>query len=152
MSPHGLTNSVYFYPNEGVSMALVADKLKAIPEMYRRKFRMVFSTACYGASHIDEWLDSGFQVASGSEKIYADSLLSFPAFLGTWVLGGSFQDAINAANAADPYGVQDRWLVPNLMQKGITNMQTTSTATGVSVVTAICIFHPYRPEEATGYR
>lgn len=120
MSPHGLINKVYFYPNEGVSMALVADKLKAIPEMYRRKFRMVFSTACYGASHIDEWLDGGFQVASGSEKIYADSLLSFPAFLGTWVLGGSFQEAINAANAADPLRVQDRLASSKFDAEGIT--------------------------------
>jgi hypothetical protein len=120
MSPHGLTNSIHFYPNEGVSMALVADKLKAIPEMYRRKFRMVFSTACYGASHIDEWLEGGFQVASGSEKIYADSLLSFPAFLGTWVMGGSFQEAINAANAADPLRVQDKLASSKFDAEGIT--------------------------------
>ena len=61
MSPHGLTNSVYFffYPNEGVSMALVADKLKAIPEMYPSQIPVWCSqTACYGASHIGEWLDS----------------------------------------------------------------------------------------------
>ncbi|MGI0486560.1 hypothetical protein ACN4EK_14060 [Pantanalinema rosaneae CENA516] len=119
ISPHGLNNRIYFYPNEGVAMAMVADKLKSIPEMYRRKFRMVFSTACYGASHIDEWLDGGFQVASGSEKIYADSLLSFPAFLGTWVLGGSFQEAINAANAADPLRIQDRLASAKFDAEGI---------------------------------
>lgn len=107
MSPHGLDDRIYFYPNAGVDMRTVADKLQSIPAMYRRKFRMVFSTACFGASHIDEWLDSGFQVASGSEQIYADSVLSFPAFLGTWIMGGTFQDAINAANTADPLRIQD---------------------------------------------
>ncbi|MEB3356056.1 MAG: hypothetical protein VKK04_04970 [Synechococcales bacterium] len=120
ISPHGLNDRIYFYPNEGTTMAVVADKLKSIPISYRRKFRMVFSTACYGASHIDEWLDSGFQVASGSEKIYADSLVSLPAFLGTWVMGGSFKDAVDAANAADPLRIQDRLASSKFDLEGIT--------------------------------
>ncbi len=118
ISPHGLDDKMYFYPNDGVSMALVADKIKAIPAAYRRKFRMVFSTACFGASHIDEWLDCGFKVASGSEQVYADSLVSFPAFLGTWVMGGSFNDAVNAANIADPLRVQDGLAKPVMEAMG----------------------------------
>ncbi len=118
ISPHGLNDELYFYPNDGVSIALVADKIKAIPTAYRRKFRMVFSTACFGASHIDEWLDCGFQATSGSEQVYADSLVSFPAFLGTWVMGGSFRDAIAAANNADPLRVQDSLARPVLEAMG----------------------------------
>jgi hypothetical protein len=67
----------------------------------------VFSTACFGQTHLNAWIDGGFRVASGSRGIYADSALSFPVFLGAWSAGVGFAQAVQAANAADPAHIQD---------------------------------------------
>lgn len=85
---------------------IVAELHKVAPAR-RRKFRAVFSTACFGATHLDGWLDAGFKVASGSPGIYADSALSFPAFLAPWANGTTFEVAVAAANAADPLRGQE---------------------------------------------
>jgi hypothetical protein len=106
-SAHGLDGRVDFYPNVATSMGQVEEALLRIPNANRRKLRMLFSTACFSASHNEAWLRTGFEVVSGSIGVYADSLLSFPAFLSLWVGGATFKTAIDAANATDPLRIQD---------------------------------------------
>ena len=50
----------------------------------RAKLRMVFSTACFGASHRMAWREAGFKTVSGSREIYADSASSYLPFLSSW--------------------------------------------------------------------
>ena len=104
---HGLTDNVVFATGGIVAVATVRSMIVANLTMAQRaKLRMVFSTACFGASHRSAWRDSGFKIVSGSREIYADSAASYPAFLSTWTVGGSFSAAIVAANVA---GLASGW-------------------------------------------
>lgn len=104
---HGLTDRVLF-SNGKKSMSTVRDYiLSHLEGTQRGKLRIVFSTACIGASHRGEWRDAGFKAVSGSTGIYADSATSYPAFLGAWVVGAKFSDAVAAANNADPLRTSD---------------------------------------------
>ena len=63
--------------------------------------RTVFSTACFGKTHLDSWPNIGFSCASGSEGIYADSEVSGAPFLSAWEGTKTFIDAVALANSAD---------------------------------------------------
>ena len=105
---HGSTERVTFHPDVRTSIDDVAASLRRLSAGQRKKFRSVFSTACYGGSHLDAWLEAGFKVASGSVGIYADSALSTPAFLASWGTGRTFEQGIQAANASDIGDFQDK--------------------------------------------
>lgn len=112
---HGLNEQVAFADKrrsmDEVKQAIVT----GLSASDRAKLRAVFSTACFGASHRDGWIAAGFNVASGSRGVYADSGTSFPAFLTAWAAGQSFSDAVKAANDSDPLRVQDKAAV-NVMK------------------------------------
>ncbi len=103
---HGHTSKVVFADGKK-RMEDVLDALDDIPQSTRNKFRMVFSTACFGDTHADMWQDAGFACVSGSEGIYADSEASLLPFLQSWESGKSFREAIRIANAADIGNVAD---------------------------------------------
>jgi hypothetical protein len=116
---HGLSDRVVFSDGSR-TMAQVKDAILAkLSAPDRAKLRMVFSTACFGATHRDEWLAAGFNTASGSRKIYADSGTSYPAFLAAWVGGQPFSAAVRAANDSDPLRLQDKAAVPTLVSFGM---------------------------------
>jgi hypothetical protein len=118
---HGLSGSVAF-SNGTSSITTVSNAIKSgLTAAKRAKLRMVFSTACYGASHNAGWLSAGFKAASGSKKIYADSALSFPAFLGAWALNMTFSQSVSAANLADAAHVQDTAAKGVLFAAGYSN-------------------------------
>ena len=71
------------------------------------KLRIVFSTACFGETHLDMWTDVGFTEASGAEGIYADSAVSYAPFLTAWAAERTFAEAVAAANAADVRNAAD---------------------------------------------
>lgn len=120
---HGLSNEVVFSDvrttMDGVRQA-IANGLSATD---RAKLRAVFSTACYGASHRADWIGAGFNVVSGSRKIYADSAVSYGAFLAAWASGQSFSSAIGIANGSDPLDAQDKAATPVLRQFGFSEEQ-----------------------------
>ena len=72
------------------------------------KLRIVFSTACFGETHLDMWTDVGFTEASGAEGIYADSAVSYAPFLTAWAAERTFAEAVAAANAADVGNAADQ--------------------------------------------
>lgn len=115
---HGLSEEVVFSDVRATMDQVrqaVTDGLSAAD---RAKLRAVFSTACYGATHRGDWTGAGFNVVSGSRKIYADSALSYGAFLAAWASGQSFSSAIGIANASDPLDAQDKAATPILRQFG----------------------------------
>ena len=104
---HGATSRVFF-ADGARSMATVRDTLlNGLSAAQRAKLRMVFSTACFGATHRASWLAAGFDVASGASGIYADSAVSYVPFLSAWALGQSFNSAIAVANGIDFFRVTD---------------------------------------------
>ena len=121
---HGLSEKVVFSPSDHVTMDEVRQAIvNGLSSSDRAKLRAVFSTACYGASHRSDWRGAGFNVASGSRKIYADSALSYGAFLAAWASGQSFASAINIANGSDPLDAQDQAATPVLRQFGFSEEQ-----------------------------
>jgi hypothetical protein len=99
---HGLTDHVVF-KDGAKSSAIVKVDLNGLSASTRAKFRAVFSTACFGATHRSMWKDIGFSVADGSAGIYADSALSFPPMVGKWAAEGTFAEAVQLANTVgDP--------------------------------------------------
>ena len=104
---HGLSDEVLFSDAQR-SMASVRQAIQNnLTANQRAKLRMVFSTACFGKSHRIEWTNAGFKTASGSEGVYADSAISYPVFLGSWIAGTAFTNAVTNANNADPLRVSD---------------------------------------------
>lgn len=85
----------------------VREALLALPAAKRNKFRTVFSTACFGETHLDTWIGAGFNEASGSQGIYADSAVSYAPFLTAWAAEKTFAEAVDAANAADVGNLND---------------------------------------------
>lgn len=96
---HGTENRFHFHDGTVTEQTFVTE-LQQIPLLQRKKFRAVFSTACYGESCINAWRSAGFDVVSGSEGIYADSAVSFAPFLSKWSNEKPFGMAVKAANDA----------------------------------------------------
>ena len=106
-STHGSTSAVTFA--EGlVSEDDLRRALLAMPAEVRTKLRICFSTACYGATHVDTWRAGGFSDASGAKGIYADSAVSYAPFLTAWAAELTFAEAVAAANAADIGDIADK--------------------------------------------
>ena len=103
---HGNSNKVYFKDGEKTTNT-VKNALNALPADVRAKFRAVFSSACFGKTHLSMWTNVGFSVASGSEGIYADSAVSFVPFLTTWGAEATFAASVQVANAADVGNIAD---------------------------------------------
>lgn len=89
--------------------APVEAPLAPLPPASIAHLRSVLETACYGASHMQSWVNLGFAAAAGSRGVHADSQASFPTFLEYWHQGFSFGEAIDAANRADAAKLWDRW-------------------------------------------
>ena len=121
---HGVSDKVVFSPADRVTMFAVRHAIvNGLSAAKRAKLRAVFSTACFGALHRGEWQNAGFNVASGSRKIYADSALSYGAFLSAWASGQSFSSAVGIANASDPLDAQDKAATPVLRQFGFSEAE-----------------------------
>ena len=103
---HGATDEVLL-ADDRWTINEVRDRIRAgLTLADRAKLRMVFSTACFGASHRTAWREAGFKTVSGSREIYADSASSYLPFLSSWAVGGTFGIAVTAANVA---GVPSGW-------------------------------------------
>lgn len=64
----------------------------------KRKLRVLYSLACYGSSHRDEWRDIGFDVVAGAVGVNANSEVEFPSVLAGWAANMGFQNAFAATN------------------------------------------------------
>jgi hypothetical protein len=139
---HGLTDNVVFATGGLVTVATVRNMITAnLTTAQRAKLRMLFSTACFGASHRSAWREAGFKMVSGSREVYADSAASYPAFLGTWTVGGNFATAILAANVAGGASGWDTaaslWLSINRpsLASQVDSFRLTTGSTGLTINT-----------------
>jgi len=107
INPHGTSRQVGFADGPVESQQVCAAVRDRLDARQRRRLRATFSTACYGMSHTDTWLRSGFAVAVGSRGIYADGGTSLPCLLRAWARGSTVAEAVARANAADRRGWQD---------------------------------------------
>ncbi|HYX37179.1 MAG TPA: hypothetical protein VE954_29095 [Oligoflexus sp.] len=57
------------------------------------KLRALYSTACYGKSHAPDFLNAGFWVVNGAEKVNTNSPHDYPAFMNAWKSNQMFEAA-----------------------------------------------------------
>jgi hypothetical protein len=58
------------------------------------KLRLVYSTACYGATHNDDFIKGGFKAAIGARGVNTNSAFELPMLINLWALGKSVKDAL----------------------------------------------------------
>jgi hypothetical protein len=91
---HGAPNKLYF-ANGPITMSALRDRIAALEAGNR--LRALYSTACFGSSHADDFVQAGFTCASGAVAVNANSPIEFPVFLTLWAGGAKFKDCINTA-------------------------------------------------------
>lgn len=64
-----------------------------------RKLRALYSDACWGKSHNDEWIDAGFKVVAGSIDQDANKTADLKKFLKSWTRGGAYKASLKKANS-----------------------------------------------------
>ena len=61
----------------------------------RSKLRILYSTACYGLSHAQAFVDAGFDAACGAIGECANGPVEYPQVLSMWSHGHTFKDSVN---------------------------------------------------------
>lgn len=64
----------------------------------KNRLRLLYSTACYGATHADDFVGAGFRVVSGALGVNANGPYDYPAQLVHWGRGQRYKTAVNAGN------------------------------------------------------
>jgi hypothetical protein len=138
---HGLSGNVLFSNGE-FAIGSVRDLILSNLGLGQRgKLRMLFSTACFGASHRLAWRAAGFKTVSGSREVYADSAASYQPFLTSWLAGLSFGVGVAAANAAGATSAWDAVASAWLLSKGsqfwddVDSFRLTLGSTGLTIGT-----------------
>jgi hypothetical protein len=139
---HGATDEVLL-SDARWTIGQVRDRIRTgLTLADRAKLRMVFSTACFGASHRTAWREAGFRTVSGSRQIYADSAASYLPFLSSWALGGTFAASVTAANVAGAPSGWDQAASAWYLSRGkpveagqIDSFRLTSGSTGLTIGT-----------------
>jgi hypothetical protein len=105
--PHGTTERLVLADGL-VDVAVIAGQVQgAVGEVQRHRLRAVFSTACFGASHLDAWLQAGFVVATGARGIYADGATSVPVMFRTWAARRTVEQCVRSSNDDPTRHAQD---------------------------------------------
>lgn len=91
---HGKPNKLFFAEGEK-EIGVIEQSIKNLNR--DSKLRMLYSTACFGSSHGDNFVRAGFTCASGSKAVNANSPIEYPVFLAMWASGKRFSECINTA-------------------------------------------------------
>lgn len=84
---HGVEKNLYFHRVRGVSAIQSSDLAAEISGLQLgNKLRMLYSTACWGAQHAQDFVNAGFKSASGARGINASPGISFESFVTLWSL------------------------------------------------------------------
>ncbi|NRA66615.1 MAG: hypothetical protein HRU19_19155 [Pseudobacteriovorax sp.] len=104
LSVHGLEGKVEF--EDGMkSVSSIRNQLRTSP--HRRKFRLMYNLACFGASHRSAWRSSGFRTASGSKGVNTSSATEYPLFLKNWSSGGTLGSVFDLHNGSIAMQISD---------------------------------------------
>lgn len=58
------------------------------------KLRLVYSTACFGSSHNDDFRNAGFSTSIGARKTNTNAAVEFPVVLQLWTSGQKIKDSL----------------------------------------------------------
>ena len=93
---HGLNGRLQFSPGEVRTAAELAAQLRAAGAS--PKLRLLYSSACFGATHSQQFLGAGFSTVIGALEKNTTGLSEFRRLLSAWVNGA---DAAAALDLAD---------------------------------------------------
>jgi hypothetical protein len=94
---HGEPGTLWFADSSaGVSTSVLESDIGALS--LGDKLRLLYSLACYGKSHADNFRRAGFTTACGAEKVNANGGTEYPIVLPMWGAGGTFQSGIALGN------------------------------------------------------
>ncbi|MBN2090704.1 hypothetical protein JW964_13920 [candidate division KSB1 bacterium] len=66
-----------------------------------RKLRILYSTACFGQSHLHDFIYAGFRVACGAISVNANTAIEYPLFMTHWLSNSTFSTSVMAAHQLD---------------------------------------------------
>jgi hypothetical protein len=85
-----------FFDDGGVRSSDLKDDIGAANLKHR--LRLLYSTACYAASHAQDFVDAGFRTASGALKVCANGPYDYPAQLYNWKEGKTYKSTVKTGN------------------------------------------------------
>lgn len=114
VNTHGLDEELYFYDG-GWRMSEVQEELLSPDAPYtgttvsalKKKLRMLYSTACFGASHNNQWNAIGFDVSAGALGVNANAQVEYGGVIGAWASGAAFQVGFAISNTDAALAVND---------------------------------------------
>jgi hypothetical protein len=92
---HGSPGRLIFDDGNGKGVSVDATALAATFAPARAKLRMLYSTACYGLSHAQAFVDGGFIAACGAIGECANGPVEYPQVLALWSHSHTFRDAVD---------------------------------------------------------
>ncbi|HMU69077.1 MAG TPA: hypothetical protein PK511_02510 [Chitinophagales bacterium] len=101
--------------NDTVHMTTIVNAIRDA-NLPASKLRMVYSTACYGASQADNWVSAGFNCASGSKACNANGAVELLPFLLKWREGKTFGTCISESEnlvLSAPFDAAARLMLPD---------------------------------------
>lgn len=114
INTHGLDEELSFY-NGTWRMSEIQEELlspdapytEATKNAMKKKLRMLYSTACYGASHNNNWNAIGFDVSAGAIGVNANAEVEYAGVLGAWAAGAPFSTGFLISNTDAALAVSD---------------------------------------------
>lgn len=105
VNTHGSEEVIHFYDG-GHSMRNIKDEIADADAPYtaatytqlRKKLRMLYSTACFAATHNLEWLQIGFDVSSGAIGVNANAEIEYPSVIHAWSTGQPYSNGFRLSN------------------------------------------------------
>jgi len=78
LNVHGLKTGIFLFENEFIPISTFCELFK------QHKLRLVYSTACYGKYHLQEWANVKAKSAIGAAAVNGNALTEYPFFLYYW--------------------------------------------------------------------
>jgi hypothetical protein len=92
---HGAPGELCF--DDGpVRSADLGEQLRGVQLGHR--LRLLYSTACYGATHAQDFVKAGFRSASGAVGVCANGPYEFPTQLNNWGKNKTYKSVVTAGN------------------------------------------------------
>ena len=101
---HGSPGTLHF-DDGSITSSDLKSQLQAANLKHR--LRLLYSTACYGATHAPDFVGAGFRVASGAVGVNANQLYDYPLQLYHWGTYKTYQSAVKAGNNPALMTIQD---------------------------------------------
>jgi hypothetical protein len=113
LSLHGLKKRLSWADRRLNVSDMEAIFLKTATDQEKKKLRFMYNLSCYGKTHNQAFVNMGFDVATGSKAINANSEFEFLPFLAHWKLGHGFKNSFASSNGPIALRMADapvRWI------------------------------------------